>query len=95
MIDLESIPRDTVGPRQPGEARGSRRGRRRRLRNRGAGRSGRRTEPDLVVVTAGRALIGKAEQDDIEVVTPKGKRAYMVKKLITIHAVLATENGTK
>jgi transcription elongation factor GreA len=41
----------------------------------------------------GRALIGKAEQDDIEVVTPKGKRAYMVKKLITIHAVLASENG--
>jgi transcription elongation factor GreA len=41
----------------------------------------------------GRALIGKAEQDDIEVVTPKGKRAYMVKKLTTIHALMASENG--
>jgi transcription elongation factor GreA len=42
----------------------------------------------------GRALIGKTEEDDIEVVTPKGKRAYMVRKLITIHAILAIENGT-
>jgi transcription elongation factor GreA len=42
----------------------------------------------------GRALIGKTEDDDIEVVTPKGKRAYMVKKLTTLHAILAIENGT-
>jgi transcription elongation factor GreA len=42
----------------------------------------------------GRALIGKTEEDDIEVVTPKGKRAYMVKKLTTLHAILAIENGT-
>jgi transcription elongation factor GreA len=41
----------------------------------------------------GRALIGKTEDDDIEVVTPKGKRAYIVKKLTTIHALLVTENG--
>ncbi len=41
----------------------------------------------------GRALIGKAEQDDIEVVTPKGKRSYMVRKLTTIHALLAQENA--
>ncbi|MGA8791943.1 GreA/GreB family elongation factor, partial [Candidatus Binatus sp.] len=41
----------------------------------------------------GRALIGKAAQDDIEVVTPKGKRAYMVKQLTTIHAILAADNG--
>src|SRR5208283_4500197 len=43
----------------------------------------------------GRALIGKAAEDDIEVVTPKGKRAYMVKQLTTIHALLVVENGTK
>jgi len=41
----------------------------------------------------GRALIGKTEDDDIEVLTPKGKRSYMVKRLTTIHALLATENG--
>lgn len=41
----------------------------------------------------GRAMIGKAEEDDIEVVTPKGKRAYIVKRLMTIHVVLASENG--
>ncbi len=41
----------------------------------------------------GRALIGKAEQDDIEVVTPKGKRSYLVKKLVTIHALLAQESS--
>ena len=44
---------------------------------------------------SGRALIGKAAEDDIEVVTPKGKRAYMVKKLTTIHVLMAAENGNK
>ncbi len=42
----------------------------------------------------GRALIGKTEEDDIEVVTPKGKRAYLVRKLTTIHAILVLENGS-
>jgi len=40
----------------------------------------------------GRALIGKAEQDDIEVHTPRGKRAYLVKRLVTIHTILALES---
>src|ERR1700682_2142664 len=40
----------------------------------------------------GRALIGKAEQDDIDVETPRGKRSYLVKRLVTIHAILALEN---
>jgi transcription elongation factor GreA len=40
----------------------------------------------------GRALIGKAEQDDIEVQTPRGKRSYMVKRLVTIHTILALES---
>lgn len=42
----------------------------------------------------GRALIGKGRDDDIEVQTPKGKRSYMVKKLTTIHELLAQENGS-
>src|SRR5262249_10988755 len=41
----------------------------------------------------GRSLIGKTEDDDIEVVTPKGKRSYLVKKLTTIHVLLIQENG--
>jgi transcription elongation factor GreA len=41
----------------------------------------------------GRALIGKGVDDDIEVQTPKGKRAYVVKKLSTIHALMVDENG--
>jgi transcription elongation factor GreA len=41
----------------------------------------------------GRALIGKGEDDDIEVHTPKGKRTYLIKKLTTIHTLLASENG--
>jgi transcription elongation factor GreA len=41
----------------------------------------------------GRALIGKGVDDDIEVQTPKGKRAYLVKKLNTIHALMVDENG--
>ncbi|HYB92106.1 MAG TPA: GreA/GreB family elongation factor [Candidatus Binataceae bacterium] len=40
----------------------------------------------------GRSLIGKAEEDEIEVVTPKGKRSYLVRRLVTIHAILATES---
>ena len=40
----------------------------------------------------GRALIGKAAQDDIEVHTPRGKRSYLVKRLVTIHTVLALES---
>ncbi|HXW85050.1 MAG TPA: GreA/GreB family elongation factor [Candidatus Binataceae bacterium] len=41
----------------------------------------------------GKSLIGKAEDDDVEVVTPKGKRSYSVKRLTTIHQILAAENG--
>ena len=41
----------------------------------------------------GRAMIGKSADDDIEVVTPKGKRAYLVRRLTTIHVLLATENS--
>lgn len=41
----------------------------------------------------GRALIGKAGDDDIEVQTPRGRRSYVVKRLITIHTILAAENG--
>jgi transcription elongation factor GreA len=41
----------------------------------------------------GRSLIGKACDDDIEVQTPKGKRAYLVRKLVTLHELLALENG--
>jgi transcription elongation factor GreA len=42
----------------------------------------------------GKSLIGKGVDDDVEVFTPKGKRAYSIKKLITIHTLLAQENGT-
>ncbi len=41
----------------------------------------------------GRALIGKAEDDDIEVQTPKGKRSYIIKKLTTIHEILSREGA--
>ena len=41
----------------------------------------------------GKSLIGKGVDDDVEVQTPKGKRAYGIKKLVTIHTLLAQENG--
>ena len=41
----------------------------------------------------GKSLIGKGVDDDVEVQTPKGKRSYGIKKLITIHTLLAQENG--
>ncbi len=92
-IDLASIPRDTVGL-----------GSRVQLEDLDEGGT---MEFEIVVPEEvdgaqnrislssplGRELIGKAEQDDIEVVTPKGKRSYLVRKLVTIHALLAADNG--
>jgi len=45
----------------------------------------------------GRALIGKGPDDDIEVQTPRGKRSYLVCKLVTIHELLVVEadNGVE
>ncbi len=94
MINLDSIPRDTVGL-------GS------RVSLEDLDEGGVIIEFEIVVPEEvdgaqnrislssplGRALIGKTEEDDIEVVTPKGKRAYIVKRLTTIHALLAIENG--
>ena len=92
-INLDSIPRDTVGL-----------GSRVELEDLDEGVS---VEYEIVVPEEvdgaanrislssplGRALIGKAEQDDIEVETPRGKRSYLVKRLVTIHTILALENG--
>ena len=92
-INLESIPRDTVGL-----------GSRVQLEDLDVGAV---VEYEIVVPEEvdgaqnrislssplGHALIGKTEEDDIEVVTPKGKRSYLVKRLITIHVLLAQENG--
>jgi transcription elongation factor GreA len=92
-IDLNSIPRDTVGL-----------GSRVTLEDLDEGG---KNEYEIVVPEEvdgaqnrislssplGRALIGKAEDDDIEVTTPKGKRYYLVLKLTTIHALLNSDNG--
>jgi transcription elongation factor GreA len=92
-INLESIPRDTVGL-----------GSRVQLEDLDEGAV---VEYEIVVPEEvdgaqnrislssplGHALIGKAEEDDIEVVTPKGKRSYLVKRLLTIHVLLTQENG--
>jgi transcription elongation factor GreA len=89
MINLDSIPRDTVGL-----------GSRVLLEDLDEGGE---SEYEIVVPEEvdgaqnrislssplGRSLIGKAQDDDIEVVTPKGKRSYMVKRLTTIHALLS------
>lgn len=92
-IDLESIPRDTVGL-----------GSRVELEDLDEGEV---LEYEIVVPEEvdgaqrrislssplGKALIGKTEEDDIEVHTPKGKRSYLVKRLITIHVLLTLENS--
>jgi len=94
MINIESIPRDTVGLGSKVELEEL--------------DEGGRAEYEIVVPEEvdgaqnrislssplGKALIGKAGDDDIEVQTPKGKRAYLVRKLVTIHTLLAAENGT-
>jgi transcription elongation factor GreA len=93
MIDLESVPRDTVGL-----------GSKVLLEDLDEGGE---VEFEIVVpeeVDAalnrislssplGKAMIGKSEDDDIEVQTPKGKRSYLVKRLKTIHVLLESENG--
>ena len=92
-INLESIPRDTVGL-----------GSRVQLEDLDEGAV---VEYEIVVPEEvdgaqnrislssplGHALIGKAEEDDIEVVTPKGKRSYLVRRLVTIHVLLAQDNA--
>jgi transcription elongation factor GreA len=89
MINLESIPRDTVGLGSKVE-----------LEDLDEGGC---VEYEIVVPEEvdgsqnrislssplGRALIGKACDDDIEAQTPRGKRAYLVRKLVTLHQLLA------
>lgn len=92
-INLDSIPRDTVGL-----------GSRVKLEDLDEGGE---LEYEIVVPEEvdgthnkislssplGRSLIGKGKDDDIEVHTPKGKRAYLIKQLSTIHTLLGSENG--
>ena len=93
MINLESIPRDTVGLGSRVELEDL--------------NEGGKIEYEIVVPEEvdgsqnrislssplGRALIGKAQDDDIEAQTPKGKRAYVIVRLVTIHALIAAEDG--
>jgi len=94
MLNLDSIPRDTVGL-----------GSRVQLDDLDEGVQ---VEYEIVVPEevdgaknrislsspVGRALIGKTEQDDIEVQTPKGKRSYVILRLTTIHTLIEREDGT-
>lgn len=91
MINLDSIPRDTVGLGSKVELEDL--------------DEGVRIEYEIVVPEEvdgsqnrislssplGRALIGKATEDDIEVQTPRGKRSYVVCRLLTIHQLLTLE----
>lgn len=91
MINVESIPRDTVGL-----------GSRVELEDLDEGGT---LEYEIVVPEEvdgaqnrislssplGHALIGKSSDDDIEVQTPKGKRSYLVRRLTTIHELIARE----
>jgi transcription elongation factor GreA len=93
VVNLDSIPRDTVGL-----------GSRVELEDLDEGG---KVEYEIVVPEEvdgannkislssplGKALIGKSADDDIEVLTPKGRRSYLITKLTTIHALLAPENS--
>jgi transcription elongation factor GreA len=95
MINLESIPHDTVGLGSKVELEDL--------------DEGGRVEYEIVVPEEvdgaqkkislssplGRALIGKSCDDDIEVQTPLGKRAYLVRRLVTLHELIADENGRR
>lgn len=43
----------------------------------------------------GQALLHKAEGDEVEVVTPQGKRCYQIVKLLTLHDLDGTEKGSQ
>jgi len=93
IVNLDSIPRDTVGLGSKVELEDL--------------DEGGKVEYEIVVPEEvdgsqhrislssplGRGLIGKAQDDDIEVHTPKGKRSYTVIRLITIHELILLENG--
>jgi len=93
MISLDSIPHDTVGLGSKVELEDL--------------DEGGKVEYEIVVPEEvdgtqhrislssplGRGLIGNAQDDDIEVHTPKGKRSYTVIRLITIHELILLENG--
>ena len=95
-INLDSVPRDTVGLGSKVEIEDQ--------------DEGTRTEYEIVVpeeVDAslnrislasplGKAMLGRGEGDDVEVQTPKGKRSYVVMRLLTIHDLIAAghENGS-
>jgi transcription elongation factor GreA len=93
MINLESIPRDTVGLGSKVE-----------LEDLDEGGC---VEYEIVVPEEvdgalnkislssplGRALIGKSRDDDIEVQTPRGKRSYLIRRLVTLHELIVNENG--
>jgi len=95
MINLDSIPRDTVGLGSKVE-----------LEDLDEGGC---VEYEIVVPEEvdgsqhrislssplGRALIGKVSDDDIEVQTPRGKRAYLLRKLVTIHEIIAAEGASQ
>ena len=42
----------------------------------------------------GKAMLGRGAGDDVEVQTPKGKRSYVVTRLLTIHDLIASGNGS-
>ncbi len=93
MIDLDSIPRTTVGLGSKVELEDL--------------DGGLRAEFEIVVPEEvdgaqnrislssplGRALIGRGPEDDIEVQTPRGKRSYLVCKLVTIHELMSDERA--
>jgi transcription elongation factor GreA len=95
MINLDSIPRDTVGLGSKVELED--------LEDGGV------VEYEIVVPEEvdgsqnkislssplGRALIGKSPDDDIEVQTPRGKRSYLVRRLTTLHELMAGDNGQR
>jgi len=94
MINIESIPRDTVGLGSKVELEDL--------------DEGGRAEYEIVVpeeVDAslnrislasplGKSMLGRGSGDDFEVQTPKGKRSCVVTRLLTIHDLIASGNGS-
>ena len=93
MIDLDSIPRRTVGLGSKVELEDL--------------DDGARAEYEIVVPEEvngaqnrislssplGKALIGRGPDDDIEVQTPRGKRSYLICRLLTIHDLIIVESS--
>jgi hypothetical protein len=85
MYTIASIPKGVVAVRQPRDRRRRRFGRRDRVPHRLPEEVDAARGEISLSSPIGRAMMNKAEGDEVEVQTPSGKRTYQILALVTWH----------